>query len=581
MKKIIYILSLSLLILSCEEQLIKDTNFISENVVFESEATTESYIANLYNRSEFQYASNQNMAIWSAVGAECINFSNWQLPNQAYLRQYTEATGAGPLNYWNYSLNRDINYLLENIDNSSNLNSEYIKSKKAEVRFLRAFHYFNLVKRFGGVPIITNVQNIDDSPEELFLPRNTEQEVYDFIFDETQDILEDFSNVKTGANGRVDKYTVLMLQSRAMLYAASIARNGELGSNGVTGINSNRAQSYFQKSYDASNSIINSGEFNLINSGSDKVENYASIFLTEGDENSETIFAEVWEPIIRGHGLDVLAYPAGFGATWNSNFTVLYDFVELFDFIDGRSGKIDRSLFNTANEWDINDFFGNRDPRFRASVFYPETEFKGDRVWFHRSTILANGSAVSDINQTVTRLDGTEMPQASEVRNRRNTSLLLRKRVNPDIPVPVGGQSGQDYIVFRYGETLLNFAEAAFYLDKKEEALSVINQIRDRAGMPLRTEVTEDIIRQERQVELCFEDQRFWDLIRWRIAPQFLDGVRKRGLVFDYNLDNNTYIIGLKNAEPRNRVFGPERNYLPFSSGLLGDNPNFVQNPFY
>ncbi|MBJ6368969.1 RagB/SusD family nutrient uptake outer membrane protein [Snuella sedimenti] len=581
MKKILYIFSLSLLLFSCDDQLTKDANFISENVVFESEALTEAYVASLYNRSEFQISASQNMGMWAAVGAEHINFANWQTPNNAFLRQYTEATGPGPLDHWEYALNRDINYLLENIETSETLDQNYIQSKKAEARFLRAYNYFEMAKRFGGVPIITKVQSQDDPEEELYLPRNTEQEVYDFIYNEAQAILSDFNDVKSGANGRVDKYTVLMLQSRAMLYAASIARNGGIGPNGVTGIDASLANSYFQKSYDASKAIMDSGMFSLMDSDSDKVVNYASIFLTEGDSNPETIFAEVWEPVIRGHSLDLYAYPQGFGASWNSNFPVLYDFVELFDFTDGRSGKIDRSLLTASNEWDINDFFGNRDPRFRASVFYPECEFKGEPVWFHRRTVLANGSTVNSTNATETRLDGTEMPQASQPRNRRNTSLLRRKKVDGDNPNPAAGQSGQDYIVFRYGETLMNFAEAAFYLGKTDEALDAINQIRDRAGMPLRTVATEDNIRHERQVELCFEDHRFWDLIRWRIAPQYLDNVRTRGLVFDYKLATDTYIITLKNAETQVRSFGPERYYLPFSSSLLGDNPNFVQNPGY
>ncbi|MCQ0110412.1 Starch-binding associating with outer membrane [Zhouia amylolytica] len=581
MRKIFIITTILITCFSCEKQLTKEAPFISENVVFESENLTEAYIADIYSRSAFQVASNENMGLISAVGAEHINFANWQTPNNAFIRLYSEETGPGPLDRWNFFNIRNMNYLLENIESSETLSQEYIQAKKAEVRFLRAYDYFEMVKRFGGVPIVTKVQNQSDPEAELYVSRNTEQEVYDFIYNETQAILDNFDNSAVGADGRVDKYTVLMLQSRAMLYAASIAKNGEEGPNGVTGIPGNLANSYYQKSYDASMEVINSGMFSLINAGDDKVSNYASIFLTEGSSNPETIFAEVFEPVIKGHNLDLLATPAGFNATWNSNFPVLYDFVELFDFTDGRSGKIDRSLFNSETEWDINDFFGNRDPRFRASVFYPESEWQGESVWFHNNTILSDGTKVNSTTQTITRIDGTEMPQASEPRNRRNTALLLRKRVDENNPDPSAGQSGQDFIVFRYAETLLNFAEAAFYLGNTGEALDAINQIRERAGMPLRIGITEDNIRQERQVELCFENHRFWDLIRWRIADQYLDQVRTRGLVYSYNLDSNKYIITLKNAETQIRSFGPERYYLPFAQGRLADNPNLVQNPGY
>ena len=99
--------------------------------------------------------------------------------------------------------------------------------------------------------------------------------------------------------------------------------------------------------------------------------------------------------------------------------------------------------------------------------------------------------------------------------------------------------------------------------------------------MPLRSEITEDFIRQERQVELAFEEHRFWDLIRWRIATEVLGNVRTKGLVFRYNLDTDMYNITLKNAEGDIRQFGEERYYLPFSQERLAENPNLVQNPGY
>lgn len=581
MKKLFLILFFSSFAFSCEDQLTKTAPFISEEVVFESESLTESYIAQLYESLEFQYSANQNMAMISAVAAENIAFANWQTPNNAFIRLYSEVTGPGPLDRWEYATIRNMNFLLENIGNSETLDPDYIAAKVAEVRFLRAFEYFTMVKRWGGVPLITRVQNRNDSPEELFVARSTEKEVYDFIYNETQEILADFGNARTGANGRVDMYTVLMLQSRAMLYAGSIAMNGELASNQLTGIPAGEANAYFQKSYDASKQIVDSGVFSLMNSGADKEANYRSIFLTEGNANPETIFAEVFEPIIRGHAIDNRGQPAGFNAGWNSNFPVIYDFVELFDFTDGRSGRVDRSLLSEDNNWDVKDFFGNRDPRLRASIFYPESEFQGQRVWFHESTILEDQTRVNRVSSVFTRPDGIVMPEAGEPRNRRNAGLLLRKRMDDNNTAPEGGTSGQDYIVFRYGETLLNMAEAALYLGRDGEALDALNQIRDRAGMPLFDAVNQEVLRHERQLELCFEDHRYWDLIRWRESPKYLDGVRNQGLVFKYLKENGNYVITLKNAETVTRSFGPERYYLPFGQNRLADNPNLVQNPGY
>ena len=99
------------------------------------------------------------------------------------------------------------------------------------------------------------------------------------------------------------------------------------------------------------------------------------------------------------------------------------------------------------------------------------------------------------------------------------TGLLIRKRTNPE--TPDASRSSTDYIIFRFGEILLNYVEAAYYLgDPNGDMVSVMNQIRDRAGMPSLSlgEITEDKIRQERKCELAFEDHVFWDLRRWRIA---------------------------------------------------------------
>jgi hypothetical protein len=131
------------------------------------------------------------------------------------------------------------------------------------------------------------------------------------------------------------------------------------------------------------------------------------------------------------------------------------------------------------------------------------------------------------------------------------------------------------------GEIYLNLAEAAFYLGMTGEALDAINELRARAGMPPKTEITEDIIRNERAVELTFEDHRYFDLRRWRIAVEVLDGVRLQGLKYDFNWDTQLYQISFKNGEGVARVFQERHYYLPISVDRLADNPSFVENPGY
>ncbi|PZX51381.1 RagB/SusD family nutrient uptake outer membrane protein [Algoriphagus chordae] len=582
--RIILMMLLLTVFASCESQLSKTPDFISEEVVFEDKNLTEAYIASIYQEMLFIDMGGEaqnNMGMIPAAGAEHINYANWQTPNSTYSRSYTAAAGAGPLDYWGYNAIRDINYLIENIGQSKSLSEAYILQKINEARFLRAYTYFQMVIRFGGVPLITKVQNVDDPYDVLYPPRAKEQEIYEFILSELDEIILTMPDLKTGAAGRIDKYTALALSSRASLYAASIGNFGTVQNDGLVGIEPGSTEGLYQKAYDTSKEIIDSGLFLLYDKHENKKVNFSQLFLDEG--NDEVIFAEVFEPVVRGHSLDNLSTPAGFLSTWNSNFPVLYDIVELFDFVDGRKGTdISRDELNSSNTWDIDDFFGNRDPRFTSAVFYPESVWQGGLVYFHSSTTYTDdsGERVTVTSGTLDR-NGEEWPAAAHPRNVRNTALLLRKKLDETNLEPISGRSGQDFYVFRYAETLLNFAEAAFYLGKTGEALDALNQLRDRAGMPLMTEATEANIRQERQVELAFESHRFWDLIRWRIAPKYLDKVRTKGLVFNYDMDADTYVITLKNAEGTDRSFGPERFYLPISLARIADNPSLEQNPGY
>lgn len=586
MKNYIYIIAFLFVLNACTDKLNVEPDFISETTIFEDEALTEAYLAGLYDKMDFMpsggYAQT-NIGLYAAVGGEHINFANWQTANDAFLRTYSQETGGGPLKYWAYETLREINYMIENIVNSQSFTTDFANMKLQEARFLRAYVYFEMVKRYGGVPLITKVQNEDDPEEELFPSRNTEKEVYDFIDKELTDIVTQLPEERTGANGRIDKYTALALQSRAMLYAASIAQFGEVQLGGVVGIPADQTQSYYQKSYNASEAIMNSELFSLYNESSDKVENYSNLFLTDGLLNTETIFAEVFEQQIRGHNMDYLAHPDGFNTVWNSNFPVLYDFVELYEWKDGRL-PVSRSMLTSENEWDISDFFGERDPRFIATVFYPQTQWRGEEVYFHTNTTYTdeNGELITT-GQGVINKDGVLWAAAGPARNVRNTALLRRKGLDPNLPLTEIQElaSGQDIIIFRYGEILLNMAEAAFYLNKPDESLDLINQIRNRAGMFERTEITEDFIRHERQIELAFENHRYWDIKRWRLAVDLLDGVNMQGLVFEYNLDNGLYTITLKNAETQVRSFGQERYYLPIDQDIISDNPNLVQNPGY
>ncbi|MEM6317940.1 MAG: RagB/SusD family nutrient uptake outer membrane protein [Bacteroidota bacterium] len=532
------------------------------------------------------------MGFINSWGGEHRNFAPWQAAfGQVTNTPYDEG-GARLLDYWPYQNIREINVFLENIANSTSLDQEYITQRSAEVRFVRAWEYFEMVKRFGGVPIVTEALGTDATEEELFVPRNSEKEVYDFIGSEMDAISAILPSV-VSENGRASKWAALALKSRAMLYAASVARNGTQQLNGLLGFPSSEANSYYQQSLAASKEIIDNSPFSLYRKNADKVQNLIDLFLDEGD-NPEAIFVVKYnQEAGKNHAFDITGTPAGFGFAWNSNYPVYLETMEKFDFIDGASGKFDQSMYDGQTPLDPARFFEERDPRFRAWIFYPETTFKGLPVYFHTNTNYtdpADGTKKTTSKQSGFIIPGSDgFPGACHPRHayaggNNPTGLLRRKHINPNTPDATG--SSTDWIIMRLGEVMLNYVEAAFYLNDPNGDMADIlnNEIRERAGMPPLTsgEITEDKIRQERQVELAFEEHVFWDLRRWRIAVEELDNNPRHKTTWTKDFDTGMYFLKMEHGDKGRVRLHPERNYYyALGLGRIADNPNLVENPGY
>ena len=578
MKKLrnkIFITSIIIFLTGCYDPFdLTRNDIISDDVVFDNPNLADAFLFDLYDRAQFHIKSgngNLNMGLISSYGGESRNYGvSWQIPyTQVVDVDYNENGLQGKvLDYYDYGLIRECNQMITKLPQSKNLTQYFIDSRVSEARFIRAHAYFEMVKRFGGIPLITDVVPIQGNYDEIYRERNSEKEIYDFIsseMDEISELLPAFAIEE----GRITKWTALALKSRAMLYAASVANFGSEQLNGLLGFPSNEASKYYLESLNASREIIQSGVFSLYRKFSDPVENFGNLFIDEVG-NSEIIFSEKYDyEAGKSHQWDALAQPAGFGFNWSSNYPVYLETLEQFDFIDGSSGKVDRDMYDDNTPIDPNWYFEMRDPRMKASIFYPGSSFKDGRVFFHRSM---RGN-----------LEGWPQNGLSKLTGSMATGLLIRKRTNPDTPDAT--RSSTDYIIFRYGETLLNYIEAAYYLnDPNGDMASIMNEIRDRAGMPslIKSEITEDKIRQERRCELAFEDHTFWDLRRWRIAVEELDNVRRHRLHYRFDANNETYTIEMADGDLGGVRLHPERNYY-YALGLsrLADNPKLIENPGY
>ena len=324
MKKITYSLLLSAMILgtACSDYLEQTpTNMYTDAQVWQDEFLIDSHLADLYAMSAFMI--NDAVALYgnSPVNVEFSSSSNWGYnlgvsaegegpihantisdeckysgrgaqANYLGVKKYGFQSNGTTMRWWNngYYLNRQLNHFIDNIEDSPASNAPV---RKAEARFLRAFNYFAMVKRYGGVPIITKETSIDAPDEEMFPKRSTEQESYDFIIDELTDIA-DRLEAKPEA-GRAGKGAALTLLSRVALYAGSIQQFGKVALDGLNGIPQGTTKNYYQIAADAAKRVMTECGYSLYKgtAGQSKVEALRDIFRRRSLHKPE------WKPCRR------------------------------------------------------------------------------------------------------------------------------------------------------------------------------------------------------------------------------------------------------------------------------------------
>jgi hypothetical protein len=486
------------------------------------------------------------------------------------------------LEWWGYNTIRSINEFIERVP-SVPFPADEIKTKVAEARFLRAFSYFALVKRYGGVPLITKVQSLSDPQAELYPARDKEETVYDFIISEIDSIAGNLPEVVTGDNlGRPSKYAALALKSRAALYAGSIAEFGTVQLDGVVGIPAARAQTYYQESYDASNLIMTSGNYALYNSDADKATNFRNIFLVKN--NPEAIFVKRHDNVNNftgGNGWSIDFFNCPRPQAWGRG---LYDqaYLELaedFEHVDGTPGTLDRTAIQQGL-WTTDDLWANKDPRFFGTFYTQNTDWKGSKLDFHRGIRLADGTIQTDGSANGVLANGDQ--------DYEGTGIGILKYLDESHDNMAGANSGwptssQDWQIFRYAEILLNYAEAAFELGNSANALTAINQIRSRAGIAALTSISRDQIRHERRVELAFEGHRYWDVRRWRTAVTDLSKSWS-GIRYILDIQTGKYqLVVVNNIDGTSNVpqFRQENYYFPITIQRTSNNSKLVENPGY
>ena len=239
----------------------KPLDMISDDIVWDDPTLVDAYMVSQYvNTSVFKMDEPQYLGGgWAFKGSfqYVIDLTDevaqpvWDLAGTTTWRTGSLSIGGGLLEYWElpYVVIRRLNELIERLPSSSNEES-FITTRIAEARVLRAFNYFSMVKRYGGVPLVLKALPMDTPAEEMYPKRNTEQEVYDFILSEIDAVEETLKGLPE-QYGRINQGMALALKCRAALYAGSIAQFGSVQSNGLVGIPQDQAKNYYQKAYDA------------------------------------------------------------------------------------------------------------------------------------------------------------------------------------------------------------------------------------------------------------------------------------------------------------------------------------------
>lgn len=601
------------------------TNLLTDEAVWKSDALVLSVLADLYNR----YPEQQTITNW----AEFTNFDE-AFPSEAgnYWRAKQVDYPYDWWNIWDYGYFRDLNLFVKKCAAADQLSEGSRNRFLSEARFLRAALYFEEVKRMGGVPLITEPMeyNFSGDPTYLRHPRAKEYEVYDFVIaelDTIKTILPDDAGIKS----RATKGLALAMQSRAALYAASVAKYG-INTPSVTlpggevGISADKATAYYTKALAAAQEIITGGKYSLYKKkAEDLQENFASLFYDKSN-NPEVIFAQDFK--LKSGKVEAWTLN---NQPWSSaeeqqggRINPSLNLAQQYEKLDNTYSPF---ITNAGSDYvyydNPQDIFANRDARLGGTIMLPGTKFKGVPLdiwagvmyWKNGQYNIITGDNFGDQDSIPvpgapksSQVVGTDGP-VDGLQFSAQTGFYVRKFMDPTVGSgQIGTQSDVWWVRYRYAEVLLNAAEAAFELGQSDVALPYLNQVRERAGLttPLTiTDITFDRIVHERRVELAFEGHELFDNKRWRLAHKvwngetmsandLVTGIGKADKVntmiyslWPYKIYNpgNTNngkwvyrIIKLSNVTAAHR-FKLGNYYSQIGSDILSNNPKLVKNP--
>ena len=556
-----YMLACSLMVVggtSCQDRL--DYNEVTEydsQEVFSSFNRTRSFVSNVYSR--LQNGMNDGFKRGAVLASACdeaefawTDSNIHHFFNGAWNKNNTLTTTWADM----YSGIRAVNFYLRESQgqtfDSFKHNEEYLQEMERferyqyEVRFLRAFFYFNLVRTYGDVPLITTVLTEDEANS---LGRTSADEVFQFIFDECDDIADklpvDYAEVSFAETGRVTKLAVYALKARAAMYAASP-------------LFSEPDNSKWEYAAAANKKVLDECAKNGV-----VLQQYQALW---GDQNYKGAEVIMERRLGELNEFEKNNFPVGVegGNSGNCPSQTLVDAYRM-----KKTGK----LWNEPNSgYNAENPYEGRDPRFELTIA-------------HNGTVKWPAYNTTPLQVYDGGINGFPTPGAS------TTGYYLKKYCDNSVNLKPNyvNKKRHSWIIFRLGEFYLNYAESVFnYLgsaDAKDatytlSAVDALNVIRQRpgVGMPkIQTGLSNDefinYYENERMVELAFEQHRFWDVRRWKKGEEFKT-IKLMKVTFDSNSGKCTYTPVVKQREWDDKMY-----FFPIADVELRKNSNLKQNP--
>jgi starch-binding outer membrane protein, SusD/RagB family len=556
---LVFLLSVSLL--SCNDGFL-DVNptTLTDEAVWKDANLTEAYIINLYTGIRLTekeasqgeryigFGRGFHWAMYASVTDEAV-YSN---DDQTYLVQRGQLS---PSNFgwtstvWGRSYRgiREANLVLANIEETP-ITPERRERLKAEIRFVRAFRYFDLLKGFGGVPIIGDrVTKLTDDFSDLY-ERKTISETVDYIVSELDAVIGTLPDAPGSdwERGRATTPAAMALKSRVLLYGAS-----PLYTDGA-----NDASKWADAAA-AAKEVMDLNQFSLVtNLSADPSENYRLLFVSPPTQ--EDIFFREYTSTSPSMAMERMNAPNGYGG-WGGNCP-MQNLVDDYEMENGLP------ITDVASGYDEQDPYVDRDPRFYATILHNGASYRGRQV----ETFLPSGK---------------DSPDGNEPWNTSPTGYYLRKFLKESIGLDDWNNMGTaTWRYFRYAEILLNYAEAQNEAVGADQSVyDAVNAIRSRAGMPdlpagLTQSEMRDRIRNERRIELAYEEHRYFDVRRWLIA-EVVENKSAQGMSITKSGGTLTFTrkeaLGGKTFNQQHYWFPLPIQEINASNGVL------QQNPFY